>query len=422
MSLEQKYIELYATHTGQICRGFAPQVNAGRRALLDDFLASGAPDSKGEKYRYSDMRRIYGRDLSLPSIEAPIPGREGVMTLGNGVFADGEPLVVRADGVITGSLRAASVDFPEFVLGRLNSVATNLSDGLTALNGAMMPDGIFVYVPCGVDGGTIDVELLYDTVHEDDLVFSRMLVVLEEGAEARLQARYRGRAGNHLVVNHVTEAILGRGAKLQMGEAYDFGEGNDAFAVSYSSVAEDGTLDRVFVSIGGEAVRLGYHCDLAHTGAQSSLYGLFMGAGRERIDIYSEVDHLAGGCSSYQMVKGVADEQSTGAFTGRIYVAPGADGTSALQQSRNMTLTPTSRIVSVPQLEIYAQDVQCSHGASVGQLDREAIYYMQQRGIDEVEAKALQMSGFVNDIIDRCGDGSFVEEICNMASGRIRRV
>jgi len=419
MSLEQKYIELYATQAERICRGFAPQVNARRRALLDDFLFAGIPDTKGEKYRYSDLRATYSRQLALASEEVQVLGREGVLTLANGVFAGGEALAVEANGVVKGSLKAASLDFGPTVLDRLNSVAANKSDGVTALNGAMMADGIFLYVPTGVDAGRIEAELIYDTVNEDDVVFSRMLVVVEPGGRAELLVRYRGRNGNRLVINHVSEIVVGRGASVQLSEASHFGRGNVAFQVSYGTVAGEGTLDRVFVALGGEAVRSNYQCDLVESGAQSSLYGLFMTSGTERSDNYSEVNHLAPSCCSYQMIKGIAGEQSQGVFTGRIYVAPGADGTSALQQSRNLALTPASRIVTAPQLEIYAEDVQCSHGASVGRLDEEAIYYMRQRGIDEAQARRLQMSGFVNDIIERCGDERFVAEVRAMAEGKM---
>jgi len=421
--LERKYTELYATYAERIGRGFAPALNARRRALLDDFLFGGVPDTKGEKYRYTDMRAIFGRELSLPSEdESSTAGREGVLALTNGAFADGEALSVRADGVVAGSLKAASVDYEPLVLRHLNSVATNKSDGLTALGGAMMADGLFVYVPRGVDAGRIEAEFLYDTAREDDVIFSRLLVVMEPQGRAELLVRLRGRDRNRLVVNHISEIIVGAGAKLQVSEAAHFGEGNAAFTASYGSVAGDGALDRVFVALGGATVRANYHCDLTQPGAQNSLYGLFMGADRERSDIYSEINHLAPSCSSYQMVKGVAGDEASGVFTGRIYVAPGADGTSAMQQSRNLLLTPAARIVTAPQLEIYAEDVQCSHGASVGRLDEEAVYYMRQRGLDEAQAKALQMTGFVDDIVSRCGDADFIEEIYNMSAGKISRI
>ena len=419
MSLEQKYTELFATHAGHIGRGFASWLNARRRALLDDFLFGGIPDTKGEKYRHTDMRAIFGRELSLPSAEeAPMSGRGGVLRLNNGVYADAEALMVREDGVVAGSLKAASIDFEPLVSRHLNSVAANKSDALTALNGAFMRDGVFLYVPRNTDAGRLEAELYYDTGGENELLFSRILVVVEEGGRAELQVRYRGRNNNRLVINHISEFVTGRGAKLQVSEVSHFGDGNSAFTASYGSVAGEGALDRLFVALGGEKLRGNCHCDLTAPGAQNSLYGLFISSGDERCDIYSDIGHLAPDCSSYQMVKGIAGDRAAGAFTGRIYVAPGADGTSALQQSRNLLLTPTARIATAPQLEIYAEDVQCSHGASVGQLDEMAVYYMRQRGIAEADARRLQMSGFVNDIIERCGDESFAGEVRVMAEGK----
>ena len=422
MSSEQKYVQLHALSSDRIGRGFPLWLNAQRRGLLEDFLLSGIPDTKEERYRYTDISAILGRELRLTE-----PGsgsttglyREGTLVFNNGGFYGDEPLTVEDNGVVTGSLRAASVDFEELVRKYYNSVAANKSDAMAALNSAFMYDGAFVYVPAGVDAGKIAIDFWYDSYGPDELIFSRMLVVLEEGASCRVAVRYRGAGSKQNVVSHLSEVVVAGGAKLLFSEVSDFGAENTAISAGYSSVAGEGVFDRVFIGLGGEMVHTEYHCDLTGRQARSALYGLYLAGGEERMDTYTATNHLVGDCSSYQLIKGVVSGSSEGAFTGRIYVAPDADGTSAEQQSRNMTLTPTSRVVAAPQLEIYAEDVKCSHGASVGRLDEEAVYYMRQRGIDEANARRLQMSGFVNDIISRCEDDALAASVYEMASGKI---
>ena len=141
---------------------------------------------------------------------------------------------------------------------------------------------------------------------------------------------------------------------------------------------------------------------------QLELYGLFVATEGDRCRVKTEVRHNVPDCVSNQVVKGVADGDGYGLFDGLVYVAPDAQRTDAYQQNRNMLLSDTARIDTLPQLEIYADDVKCSHGATVGQMDQEAIYYMRQRGIDEQQARRLQLAGFIGDLVMQCG----CEELC----------
>ena len=159
------------------------------------------------------------------------------------------------------------------------------------------------------------------------------------------------------------------------------------------------------------SANVSYRIDLDGAFARSELDGLFLAADKEHCEVGVRVSHNVPDCSSRSLVKGVAGGEATGAFQGLVYVAPGAQRTDAQQTSRNVELSTGARIVAKPQLEIYADDVKCTHGATVGQMDDEAILYMRQRGLSEAQARRVQIEGFVGDVVRRCG----IEPLCEAA-------
>ena len=160
----------------------------------------------------------------------------------------------------------------------------------------------------------------------------------------------------------------------------------------------------VFVAVAEGEVAYDYHIELCGEGAEAEVYGVMMAGDRDRVRVHTEMRHNAPRCHSNQQVRGVADGEGYGLFEGLVYVAPDAQQTEAYQQSRNVLLAPTARIQTQPQLEIYADDVKCSHGATVGQMNEEQIYYMRQRGLSESDARRLQLSGFVGEILQKIDD------------------
>lgn len=170
------------------------------------------------------------------------------------------------------------------------------------------------------------------------------------------------------------------------------------------------------------SANVNYGIDLDGEGAGSELDGLFLAGGKEHCEVAVRVNHNVPGCCSRSLVKGVAGGEAKGAFRGLVYVAQDAQRTDAQQTSRNIELTPTARIVTKPQLEIYADDVKCSHGATVGQLDDEAILYMRQRGLDEAQARRLQLEGFVGAIAAQCGVEAVRDKLYELIVGKLERM
>ncbi len=220
----------------------------------------------------------------------------------------------------------------------------------------------------------------------------------------------------------VREIFVGAGATLQLQELYAPGADRILVSETRSVVGNGGRMETVFAVLGEGNSNVSYVTDLAEPNAGSTLYGLFMAASSENVGIGVRIDHSVSDCRSEALIKGIASGNARGEFKGHVYVAPDAQRTEAYQQSRNLVLNDTARITTMPQLEIYADDVRCSHGATVGQLDADAIYYMRQRGLSLDEARRLQMTGFVNDIISRCGEGHFSEEVRSLAAAKIEKL
>lgn len=184
-------------------------------------------------------------------------------------------------------------------------------------------------------------------------------------------------------------------------------------------IEEGATAKVLLLALDGSVSEVRYRVEFKGSGGTLELYGLFLSAEGERRNIVTDVRHDVGGCTSRQTVKGVASGNGEGRFDGLVYVAPDAQQTEAYQQSRNLLLGDRAHIETLPQLEIYADDVRCSHGATVGQMNDEEIYYMRQRGIDEQEARRLQMSGFAHDIVAHCSDEALLAELTELVDNKI---
>lgn len=165
-----------------------------------------------------------------------------------------------------------------------------------------------------------------------------------------------------------------------------------------------------------------YRIDLNGRGASNELNGVFLATEKEHCVVRLHTAHNVPDCTSVSCIKGVADDEAVGEFSGLVYVAPDAQRTDARQQSRNVLLSEKARIETMPQLEIYADDVKCSHGATVGQMDAEAILYMRQRGLSEADARRLQIEGFVGDVVRRCGVEPLCEAVMEMVSAKMERL
>ena len=404
-TIEQQLSELYLADPEVVGRGLPEAVNAARRGFLETLTLAGLPTTRDERYRHTDLRSMFTGDWEV-RFEAedgecePLFAMDAHRITVVGGFCTGG-LTELPSGMIYGSLREAFSRWPELVAKHYNSVADNENDAVTALASLFMQDGAFVYVPEGVKAEKpLLIEFRYDAGSGSLLSFPRALIVAERGASADIVTLHH--SSGRVLSDYVREVVVGEGARLGIGEISIFGEGGSLIAGHYLAQQGSSETEMMNLWLRADAVRVNAVTDLRGRDADSNLKSLYFGTGGQRTDINITVNHLVPDCRSSELVKGIVSGEAVGAFTGKVYVAKDAQRTAAMQQSRNLQMSAAARIYTEPQLEIYADDVKCSHGATVGQMDDDMIMYMRQRGISEEDAKRLRLSGFVNDVLSEC--------------------
>ena len=408
MSAVRQYLELYESHVDDICRHGAPVMNALRQQACSDLRRMGFPTRKHEKYKYTDVEALFAPDYGLNIHRLPIPVnpyeafRCDVPSMStalhfmiNDTYLPAKPTPL-PDGVIAGSLR----DNAEKVRDYYGSIARTSSDSIVALNTMLAQDGFLLYVPKGVvlDRPLQLVNILRADV--DFMVNRRVLVALEEGAQARLLVCDHAMSQVKFMATQVIEVFAGRDSVFDFYELEENHEQTVRFSNLYVRQEAGSQTCLNGVTLHNGITRNTTEVALAGRGALLNVGGIAIADGHEHIDNNVFVDHQVPDCMSHELFKYVLDNEAVGAFAGKVRVSHGAQHTEAQQTNKNLCGTKSARMFTQPQLEIYADDVKCSHGASVGQLDESALFYMQQRGIPRHEARMLLMFAFVNEVID----------------------
>ncbi len=409
-SIEKKLTELFLSNAELLDEGQSPLLTRPRRAALEALNLLGIPPKgpgNGDRYHYTDLRGVFGEEWehyftpSHPGV-APddLPGQMHRMKFLNGFCCDARHLTRLADGVVFGSLAAAAREYPGLVGKYYNTLPHGRGSAVAELTAAFVQDGAFVYVPRG-----IRVELpfavecgLYGD-GEAVASFGRNLFIFEEGSQARLVIDYCTLSGERSLACRTREIFVGSGARVEMVESCRLNERSSLISASYARQQGDSVLHGVSVGLSAGLMRNEQTVLLEGRGAENHTNGLTIAGEQEHLDFATDIEHIASDCTSYQLFKGLAADGGTSVFSGRIYVAQDAQRTQAFQQNNNLLLSDDAHVYAKPQLEIYADNVKCSHGATVGQLDPEAIYYMRQRGIGLEDARRLQMYGFVLDVL-----------------------
>lgn len=249
--------------------------------------------------------------------------------------------------------------------------------------------------------GVISIHIRYPAgTGKGEKAVIRNTIALEENTQARIVVYHHHSENPDLVVNTLTTIKLDSGSVLELLEILETkASAGDTIVLEQDS----GSRAKITtIDLDNRLLRRNQFVSLKGSGAECELSGIYLTDGNQQADNYVKIYHAVPDCHSNQLFKGIAEDRSTGTFTGHIYVAPDAQRTLALQENHNILLSEEARINTRPQLEIYADDVKCNHGATIGKLDQEAIYYMRQRGISFEAAKRLQIEGFVGEIVEQC--------------------
>ncbi len=433
MKPEQQYIDLFAQTEAMLCRHSAEVLNAHRAKAFADFERIGFPTRKQEKYKYTDISKFFEPDygLNLNRLEIPVNPYEvfkcdvpnmstSLYFVVNDAFCKVAPPATLPNGVLFGSLKEMAEKHPDLVKKYYGKLADTSKDGVTAFNTAFAQDGVFLYVPKRV---VVEKPIQLVNILRADVNFMvnrRVLVVLEEGAQARLLACDHAMDNVNFLATQVIEVFVGENAVFDLYELEETHTSTVRISNLYVKQEAGSNVLLNGMTLYNGTTRNTTEVTLAGEGAEINLCGMAIEDKNQHVDNHTKIDHAVSRCTSNELFKYVLDDHAVGAFAGLVLVRPGAQQTVSQQTNRNLCATREARMYTQPQLEIYADDVKCSHGATVGQLDEAALFYMQQRGISAREARLLLMFAFVNEVIDTIRMDALKERLHLLVEKRFR--
>jgi Fe-S cluster assembly protein SufD len=393
------------------------------------FRAAGLPTIRHEDWRFTNLAPLAALSFGSARASSPVlaarlaalPAPAGArLVFENGRFRpDLSVAGALPRGAVVASLAEALAQAPELVRPHLGRLARPDGLAFTALNAAVLEDGAFVHLPAGAAVES-PIELVFAGGGAGDPVVQhpRVLVVAGAGAKATVAEIYLG-AGDVYLTAAVTELVVGEGAELAHVKLQD--EGDHAFHVS-GVFAEQGAGTRLAaqsIALGAQLSRAELRVRLAGEEGALSASGLYMADGARVTDSYSVIDHAVPRCRTEEAYKGILDGRARGVFHGRIRVLPGAQKTDARQMNSNLLLSDDAVVDTKPQLEIFADDVKCGHGGTVGQLDEDALFYLRSRGVDEAAARTLLIWAFAAEMVERIGPAALRDQARRHVAGRL---
>ena len=428
LSIKDNFISDFEIHEDEILGNSSAHIRDIRKKAIVSFEKLGIPTRKHEEWKYTDINSILKNeyvqlftpvDTALtandiypcltPDLDASIAVVENgrfVKQLSSSEIKDGVILCSFAEAINHNFVQA------EIIEKHFSNYADINSDAFIALNTAFAKDGVFIFVP---DGVTVDkpihiVNVINKNVEalgtsENIFVQPRNLFVISANSRVQIIESFsvisESKANNAVFTNAVTEIICGENSNVdhytiqnERGKAINRVSTTEVYQKA-NSVFSTNTI-----TLNGVFVRNNLNIVPDAEGCESNLYGLYLLKDNQHVDNHTLVDHKKPNCYSNELYIGILDGKSTGVFNGKVHVRKYAQKTNAFQSNKNILLTDDATINTKPQLEIYADDVKCSHGATTGQLDREALFYMRSRGIGEDKAKAMLMHAFACEVID----------------------
>jgi len=433
--MEQQYIDLYKQHHESIKKHSTGVMNDLRDDAFALFEKLHFPTTALENYKYSDLKAGLSIDYGVNINRIPIPVNPyevftcdvpGIHSylyfVVNDAFYPVKDIRNNSlpEGVIIGSVNQVAETHPELVKQYFGKLSSKKEDGLIAFNGAFAQDGFFMYVPKNV---VLDKPVQLVNIMRSDVDFmanSHNLIILEEGAKAQLLVCDHTVDDVRFLSNRVTEVFVSKNATYEHYKLENMHiKTTNLATLLIDQQASSNVLANVITLHNGQT-RNTVEIDLDGEHCETLLCGMVIGDKNQQVDNFTSIIHNKPNCHSRELFKYVLDDMSKGGFTGKLYVAKDAQKTAAFQTNRNILLSKTAKMRTKPQLEIYADDVKCSHGATIGQLDESAKFYMQARGISGEEARLLLMFAFTNDVIENIRIPALQDRIKMLVEKRLR--
>lgn len=434
MKAEQQYIDLFTRYKELIGRHSSAVMNAPREQALADLERMGFPSTRSEDYKYTDVPAAFAPDYGLNINRVAIPVNPydvfrcdvpnmstSLYFVVNDSFYDREqPKAPLPEGVYAGGLKTFTEQYPDVAARYYGEAAPTGHDGIIALNTMLAQDGFVLYVPAGV---TVDRPIQLVNIFRSDvdtMANRRILVILEANASAKLLVCDHSIDPVRFLATQVVEIFAGEGAYFDYYDLEESSEQTTRFASVHVRQAASSNVLVDGITLTNGLTRNNYYIELNGEHADATLCGMSILDKQQQLDTYSHITHAVAHCTSTELFKNVLTDQAVGAFSGRILVKENAQKTAAYQTNRNLCATREARMYSKPQLEIYADDVKCSHGMTTGQLDENALFYMQSRGIPRDEARMLLSVAFTADVIDHVRLDALKDRLHKLVEKRFR--
>ena len=427
MGSEQQYIELYEQARQMICEHSSDQMNAVRDEAFNHFKAQGFPSKKVERYKYTDIARLfepnYGLNLNRLTIpvdpyktfrcDVPNLSTSLYFVVNDSFYSQVLPSAHLPEGVVIGSLKEHASEL-------YNRLAAKDNDAISNLNTMLAQDGLYVYVPRNVvvDRAIQVINILRSDV--DLMVNRRVLIILEEGAAIKMLFCDHAADDRNFLSTQVIEAYVGENAQLDLYCLEETHHKNVRMSNVYIDQKANSRVTHNVITLHNGTTRNKLDLTFSGEGAECHCYGCVIADKQQHVDNNTLITHKVPHCTSNELYKYVLDDKAVGAFAGRVLVEHGAQKTTSQMTNQNLTATKEARMYTQPMLEIYADDVKCAHGSTVGQLNDAALFYMRQRGISLDEAKMLLQNAFINEVIDKMELAPLRDRLHHLVEKRFR--
>jgi len=429
---EDRFISAFEVNHGQALNGTNASIAQQREDAIERFADLGLPTNDLEAWKYTNIAKIIDRPYTLPlAPETPSVAPSDIapflvdeMDAHRVVLVNGRVDESLSDvgnlppGVVVSSLAQAGTEHPDVVEAHYGRYADFENEALTALNTAFVQDGAFVYVP----SGTVvekPIFFLHVTATDEDLFLQpRHLFVVEDGAIAKIVEAQHSLTDAQTFTNTVGEAFVGAKANLDHYLIQNEGPSASQVHTRAAQQKEESVYSTQTVTYTGEVVRNNATVEADGTFCESNLFGLCVGKDDMHVDNHTQMDHVQPDCVSNELYKHVLNDESTAVFNGKVLVTRGSQRINAYQQNDTIVLNNESKIYTKPELEIYADDVECSHGATTGQLDEEGIFYLRSRGLSERRARILMLQAFTEEVLSELSIDPLRDYVTEMVRSR----
>ena len=431
--MEKQYIELYKEFSNDIKKHSPAVMNRYRDDAFVLFEKLGFPTPQDERYLYTNLSEPlsvdYGLNINRINIPADpyeafkcdVPGICSYLYfVVNDMFYPAKNTSPLPEGVVVGSLKDIAEKQPELVGQYFAKLSSQKEDGLVAFNGAFAQDGFFIYVPKNV---VLEKPVQIVNIMRADIDFmanSHNLVILEEGAKAQLLVCDHTANDVRFLANRVTEVFVAERAVYEHYKLENTHTKNTNLSTLLIEQKEASNVLANVITLHNGLTRNNIEITLNGEHCETQLCGMVLSDKTQQVDNFTSICHNKPNCHSTELFKYILNDHSLCGFTGELVVAKDAQKTQAYQINKNLLLNKDSRMRTKPQLEIYADDVKCSHGATIGQLDENAMFYLRSRGISAKEARLLLMFAFTADIVENIKIDALQERIKMLVEKRLR--